>query len=392
MSTASTHPNAASYDRPCWRGVIAIALGGFALVVIEFLPVGLLPGIVKGFGVSEGTAGLTVTATAAFGFIAAPVVALSVGRLDRRIVLLALSALVVVSGVMSTLAPNFAVLLLARVLLGIGVGGFWSISIIAASRLVSADQVSKASSLVFSGISLATVVSVPLGAYVSDHAGWRVAFGIASVLAIAVCAFQFVGLPKIQTRAAVTPAEFVGLLKSKKIIAIYLAIILIVAGHFAAYTFVTPYLEQVVQIGSRAISVVLLLYGALAVVGTFVAGALASRNLRATVYANVALFVVSLLALAAAPHHVAVALTGFVVWAVCWGMAPVGTQLWLFSATQHAPEAAQSMNTCVFQLSITCGSLIGGFAVDHINLHASMWTGAAVLLFAVMAAGAVRRL
>ncbi|WP_233839085.1 MFS transporter [Paraburkholderia sp. ZP32-5] len=392
MSTTITHGGAARSDRPCWRGVLAIALGGLALVVIEFLPVGLLPGIIKGFGVSEGTAGLTVTATAAFGFIAAPITALSVGRLDRRIVLLALSALVVVSGIISTLAPNFAVLLLARVLLGIGVGGFWSISIIAASRLVPADKVPKASSLVFSGISVATVISVPMGAYIADHAGWRIAFGIASVLAIAVFIFQLVALPKIETPSAVTSADFASLLKSRKIIAVYLAIVFIVAGHFAAYTFVTPYLQQVVRFDANEISSVLLLYGALAVVGAFLAGVLASRDLRKTVYANVALFFASLIAMAVSPAHWSIVLVGLVLWAVCWGMAPVGTQLWLFNATQHAPEAAQSMNTCVFQLSITCGSLIGGLAVDHIDLHASMWTGAAILLLAVMAVLAVGRI
>src|ERR1700743_2245262 len=96
-----------------WLGVWAIALGAFALVVTEFLPVGLLPGIIKGFGISEGPAGLTVPATAVLGFVAAPVTALTVGKLDRRVVLLGLTALVILSGVMSAAAPNFLVLVIA---------------------------------------------------------------------------------------------------------------------------------------------------------------------------------------------------------------------------------------------------------------------------------------
>ena len=137
---------------PRWSGVVAIALGAFALVVTEFLPVGLLPGISRDLGIAEGTAGLAVTATAILGFLAAPITALSIGRADRRVVLLGLTALLVVSSVLSWQASNFATLLVARVILGVGVGGFWAISITAAAKLVPADRVHKASSLVFGGI------------------------------------------------------------------------------------------------------------------------------------------------------------------------------------------------------------------------------------------------
>ncbi|MGF6723442.1 putative MFS family arabinose efflux permease [Paraburkholderia sp. GAS41] len=96
------------------------------------------------------------------------------------------------------------------------------------------------------------------------------------------------------------------------------------------------------------------------------------------------LFLGSLIAIAALPHHFIIAIISLLCWALSWGMTPVGTQLWLFKSTQHAPEAAQSMNTLVFQLSITLGSLIGGLVADHIDLHASMWAGAAICGFAVL--------
>lgn len=367
-----------------WLGVWAIALGAFALVVTEFLPVGLLPGIIKGFGISEGTAGLTVTATAVLGFVAAPVTALTVGKLDRRVVLLGLTALVILSGVMSAAAPNFLVLVIARLILGIGVGGFWSISITAAARLVPENEVHKASSLVFSGISVASVVAVPMGSYIATHYDWRIAFVVASALAVGVLLMQLLTLPRIAMERGATVDDFIGLLKSRKILAIYLTIIFIVAGQFSGYTFVTPYLRQLAHFEPNVISALLLAYGVFAVLGNFAGGALAGKNLHKTVYGNAALFLGSLIVIAALPGHPFIAVVSLLVWALSWGMAPVGTQLWLFSETQHAPEAAQSMNTSVFQLSISLGSLIGGVVVDHIDLHASMWMGAAILALAVI--------
>lgn len=384
MSTTLTTHDAASTSASSWPGVWAIALGAFALVVTEFLPVGLLPGIIKGLGVSEGTAGLTVTATAVLGFIAAPVTALTVGRLDRRIVLLGLTALVTLSGVMSAMAPNFAVLVIARLILGIGVGGFWSISITAAARLVRSDQVHKASSLVFSGISVASVVSVPMGSYIAAHYDWRMAFVLASALSVIVFLMQLFTLPKIDMERGATIGDFLGLLKSREVVAIYLTIVFIVAGQFSGYTFVTPYLRELARFEPNTISELLLAYGVLAVLGNFLGGSLAGRDLHKTVYGNATLFLGSLVAIAALPGHPVVAIVSLLAWALSWGMAPVGTQLWLFSETQHAPEAAQSMNTSVFQLSISLGSLIGGVVVDHIDLHASMWTGAAIFALAVL--------
>jgi predicted MFS family arabinose efflux permease len=237
---------------------------------------------------------------------------------------------------------------------------------------------------VFSGISVASVVSVPMGAYIAAHYDWRIAFAVAAALAVIVLFMQIFTLPKIDMERGASLGDFIGLLKSRKILAIYLTIIFIVAGQFSGYTFVTPYLRQLAGFDPNTISVLLLAYGVLAVFGNFVGGTLAGRDLHKTAYGNAALFLGALIAIAALPAHPVIAIVSLLAWALSWGMAPVGTQLWLFSETQHAPEAAQSLNTSVFQLSISLGSLIGGVVVDHINLHASMWTGAAIFALAVL--------
>src|ERR1700754_2902187 len=182
----------------------------------------------------------------------------------------------------------------------------------------------------------------------------------------------------------VSLGHFFGLLRSPKIVAILLTVIFIVGGQYAGYTFVTPYLEKIVNVDTTVASTLLFFYGVVAVIGNFVGGALAGRNLYATVFGNVVLFLLSLLVLAAFAGHLPVAAVSLLIWALCWGMAPVGTQLWLFNATRDAPEAAQAMNTSVFQLSIGLGSLVGGFAVDRTGLHSSMWLGAIIMAFALI--------
>jgi DHA1 family purine ribonucleoside efflux pump-like MFS transporter len=375
-----------SDDTPAysWAGVLAIALGALSLVVTEFLPVGLLSGISRDLGVAEGTAGLAVTATAILGFIAAPVTAIAIGRIDRKLVLLGLTVLLIVSSVLSWTAGSFATLLIARIILGIGVGGFWAISITAAAKLVPPEKVHAASSLVFAGISIGSVIAVPAGSYIGAHADWRDGFLGASILAVVCFLLQLVFLPKLKMKEGVSVRDFFGLLKDSKVRAIFLTVIFIVAGQYAGYTFVTPYLEQVTHLDAAIVSGLLFAYGVSTVVGNFVGGAFAGRNLHNTVVATVWIFVLSLAAMAVFAGSPVFAGAALLIWALSWGMAPVGTQLWLYNATLHAPEAAQAMNTSVFQLSIGLGSLAGGIVVNHVGLHGSMWLGVAILALAVM--------
>jgi predicted MFS family arabinose efflux permease len=369
--------------RHSWPGVLAIALGALSLVVTEFLPVGLLPGISRDLGVAEGTAGLAVTVTAILGFIAAPVTAIAIGRADRKRVLLGLTALLILSSVLSWKAESFAMLLIARIILGIGIGGFWAISITAAAKLVPPEKVHAASSLVFAGISIGSVIAVPAGSYIGAHADWRVGFLGASVLAVFCFLLQLVFLPALKMKQGVNVRDFFGLLKNGEVRAILLTVIFIVAGQYAGYTFVTPYLEQIVHLDTAIVSALLFAYGVATVIGNFVGGAFAGRDLHKTVVATVWIYVLSLAAMATFASSPVLAGLALLVWALSWGMAPVGTQLWLYNATLHAPEAAQAMNTSVFQLSIGLGSLAGSVAVNHAGLQSSMWLGAAILALAV---------
>ncbi|MFI6761519.1 MFS transporter [Micromonospora sp. NPDC050417] len=371
-------------SRGSWAAVVGIALGAFALVVTEFLPVGLLPDMTREFGVSEGTAGLAITATALLGAIAAPLTTVVIRRIDRRAVLLALTALLVVAGAISAVASHFAVLIAGRVLLGLAVGGFWAVSLAAAARLVPPDRVHTASSLVLGGISIGAVVSVPAASFISAHYDWRTAYWAATALALIVFLIQVALLPKIPIQNAVAVSQFRQLLAMPKVRAILLTVVLVVGGHYAGYTFITPYLEQLTGLRTNSLSILLLAYGVLTVVGTFVGGALAARHRHRAVLITTIVFLLAMTAAAAFAHQAAVTTIAVLVWGLAIGMAPVCTQLWLHTNTTRFVEAAQAVNTGVFQLSIALGSLLGSVTVDLISLHSSMWLGAAALALAVI--------
>ncbi|WP_217492812.1 MFS transporter [Bacillus sp. FJAT-27264] len=367
-----------------WLSVFAIALGAIALVITEFLPVGLLPDICRSFGVLEGTAGLAVTSTALLGAVAAPLTTIVIGQLDRRIVLLVLTFMLIVSSVLSVFAPSFGVFIIARIILGLGVGGFWAIAVASAVRLVPQDKIARASSIVLGGISIGTVVSVPTGTFIAAHFDWRAAFTAASIFAIVTFIIQLILLPKIPMKQGVRVKDYVELFRFKKIRMIFAIVVFLVGGQYAAYTYVTPYLQQVTGTSSNVLGILMLIYGIVVCLGNFIGGFISKIGLQRMNAMTAFIYLVSLAAISLLGHSSIIVTIALITWAFAWGMAPLGAQLWIFSSIRNAPEAAQAIFTGVFQLSISVGSLIGGVAVNAINLTSSMWLGVILVALALI--------
>src|SRR4051794_41108686 len=159
---AQSDPLSSVRDRSSWAGVVSLGLGIFAIVMSEFLPASLLPLVADGLRVSVGEAGLAVSVTAFAGAVAALLISAVLPHADRRRVMLGLTVLAVVSDVLVAVAPSFAVLLIARLLLGVALGGFWAMATAMAAHLVHPDHVGRALTIINSGVALATVAAVPL--------------------------------------------------------------------------------------------------------------------------------------------------------------------------------------------------------------------------------------
>jgi predicted MFS family arabinose efflux permease len=183
--------------------VAAVAAGTFTVVTSEMLPVGLLTPISDSLEVSEGTAGLTLTVTGLVGAFSAPLITAAVGRIDRRVILCSLMVLVGAANLLVAWSPHFAVMMVARVLVGIEMGGVRALAGGLAVRLVAARSTGPATSMIFSGIAVASVAGVPAGAYIGELAGWREAFYVVGGLALLVAAAMAVLLPPLPAQEAV---------------------------------------------------------------------------------------------------------------------------------------------------------------------------------------------
>jgi predicted MFS family arabinose efflux permease len=368
-----------SSTRHGWLSVVSVALGSFVLVLSEFLPIGLLPAIASDLRVDIGTAGLMVVGTGLTGAVAAPVVTVLTSRVDRRTVLVALTVLLVVADALAALAPSFAVLFVARLLLGVGIGGFWAIGAGIAGRLVEASAAIRATSLITAGVSVATVVSLPLGAFVSSLGSWRLAFVIGGALGLVALVLQLVMLPSIPAQQRVRFATLGALLRIPRARVGLIATAFLFVAQFAAYTYVAPYLQDMVHIGPDAITLALLLFGLAGIAGNFVAGFTLSRSVIGTI--SVSKFVLAgavvLLPLLATQSVVGV-FAVIVVWGFVWGALPLGTQTWMAASSPAGSETGLALFVTTIQLAIALGSVLGGVAVTSLGIAADFWLSGAV--------------
>ncbi|MFJ8104528.1 MFS transporter [Streptomyces sp. NPDC096132] len=387
---SSTTPTAVSPDGTSptpvgsWAAVLALAGATFSVVTTEMLPVGLLTSLRDGLRVSAGTAGLALTLPRLVAAVTAPLLPVVLRRADRRQVLCALLLLLAAADLLSALAPGITVLLAARALVGVCIGGVWAVAAGLAVRLVPAASVGRATSVVFSGIAVASVLGVPAGTFLGAVAGWRWAFAAPAGLALAVAGALALALPPLPAERPVRIRELGLLVADPPIRRGLLSVALLVTGHFAAYTYVRPVLERVPGLGAGGMSGLLLGYGLVGVVGTFVAGVLAARDpLRAFRVIAAALgTVVALLIPAAASLPASTVL--LLLWGLVYGGVSVSAQAWLSATVPRAArEAASALVAGLFNTAIAVGAFAGGRAADALGPTAALVLAAALSLTAL---------
>jgi predicted MFS family arabinose efflux permease len=260
-----------------------VTLGIFCLMTSELLPVGLLTPVSEELAVSDGTAGLMVTMPGLVAALFAPLIAVYGARLDRRLLLCVLIALVGAANLACALAPEFTVVLVARLLVGFGIGGFWATAGGLAGRLVPPARIGRATTVIFGGVSAAAVLGVPAGTLLCQVAGWRAAFAGIGVLALLAGVCTALALPNIRGTRTATLTDLTRVLRGNAGVKMGLLVtILLVTGQFTAYTFVRPVLQDVSGVDDGLIGPVLLAYGAAGVAGSFLLGGRASRHLHRT--------------------------------------------------------------------------------------------------------------
>lgn len=367
-----------------WVAVGSIALGTFAMVTSEFLPIGLLSAIAHDLGVSEGHAGMLLSMPGITAAFAAPLLTVQAGKLDRRLVLLALSLLVALADLVTAFAPTLGIALLGRMVLGTALGGFWAFAAAAGRRLVAEQAGHQATALILGGISVGTVLGVPLGTWIGGLGGWRGAFEVVALLAGLVLIGQLALLPALPSRETTRFRDLLSILAVPSARLGFAAAALIAGGHFAAYAYLQPFLASI-HLPASQVTLVLAGYGIAGVIGTWAGARLAARNLRLT-FAGTGLAIAAAIAFAfLAGAHAWISVGLVMLWGAAFGALPVCVQIWTYEAAPDRFETGSALTVTVFQTAVAAGALTGGIAVDHVGvwlayLIGSLWAALAGLL------------
>lgn len=374
-----------------WPAVWVLGLGTFLFVTTELLPVGLLPSIGEGVGVPISIAGLLVSLYGGIAAVtAAPLTAL-LGRIDRRWLLAGLLVVLIVGNIASALAPTYLVLLLSRMLIAFAHGVFWSTTPAAGMRLVAPKDGVRAIAVVLGGISVASVLGVPLGTAIGQATDWRVAFLVIAGLGVIALIAVLVLLPSLPSRNGGNLAAIPGLFRNRGFRIAIVVAALAMSGHYLAYTYLTPYLEEIIGIPPALVSVLLLVFGAAGIAGNFLAGSAITRSLRWSLLGGVGLLALSLLALSLGARSPVIAVVLLVTWGLSYAALPVCLQTWVLRSAPHATDAASSVYVSVFNASIALGALGGGIAVEWAGIAAITWFGAVLVGLGFVAVAALGR-
>lgn len=354
-----------------WGAIAALSVSVFALVMAEFLPPSVLTPMAADLSVSLGAAGQAVTATAVVGALAALLVPVVTRSWDRKMVLLGLLATLCVSNLMTAVAGNLPVLLAARVLLGVALGGFWSMVAATAMRLAPMSILGRAMAIVFTGVTMATVLAAPVGASIGDLWGWRAAFWLAGLIGGLALLAVALTLPRLPARSEASLAGLIEVAARPQVGWALLGILLLISGHFAAFTYIRPVLEQVARMDIAAVSLALLVFGGAGFIGNLFGGLLSGRDPRLSVMGGASAIGIAMTLILALGVSAPVAIFALGLWGMGFAMLPVGFQAWVAAETVDKAELGGGLLTATFQVAIASGAVFGGLLVDRFSVLAA---------------------
>ncbi|HEC2581837.1 TPA: MFS transporter [Raoultella ornithinolytica] len=382
MSTLS-HENSHHQERAYWSGVLAMTLCVFVLIASEFMPVSLLTPIAADLRVSEGLAGQGIAISGALAVLTSLSLSTLAGNLNRKYLLLGMTALMALSATMVALSPSYLIYMTGRALIGIAIGGFWSMSAATALRLVPRRRVPHALAIFNGGNALATVIAAPLGSYLGAVMGWRGAFLCLVPVAIAAFIWQCFSLPAMAPDNNRQPGRSAFHLLSRPVVAVgLLACGLFFMGQFSLFTYVRPFLETVTRVDISALLLILLTIGIAGFIGTLVISHFLKRGLYSTLAAISSLMAVVAVTLILTGQHLwfVVPLLGF--WRLMATAAPTGWWAWVARTLPDDAEAGGGLMVAAIQLSIALGSTLGGLAFDHTGWQSTFALSSGLLIVA----------
>ncbi|RMI40398.1 MFS transporter [Streptomyces triticirhizae] len=367
-----------------WLGVAAITASLFVFLTTELMPIGLLTPLSESLGVSVGAAGLMVTAQGVAAGLGVPFLVAWTCRVNRRRLLTALLAVLALGNLVTSVAPTYPLILGTRLIMGFASGVFWAIGVSMAMRIVPERHANRAAAVVMSGISIATVVGIPLGTLLESATDWRTTFLIWAGLSALVFLAVALTVPSLPSANAVPVRQVFELpVRNVPLRVVLVMVALFVLGHFGAYTFVRPYLEEHASASAGFVTVVLIVFGVGGAIGNFVGGQTVNRSLRGSFVGGGLALVGALVMLLALGAHGAGVIAAMALWGLAFGVVQLSQINMTLAAAPETFEAAMSLNTMAYNTCIALGALAGGLLADHTGVSGVVWLGIVLVALAV---------
>jgi DHA1 family inner membrane transport protein len=367
--------------------LLALAVAAFGIGTTEFVIMGLLPEVANDLNVSIPDAGLLITGYALGVVFGAPILAIATANMPRKATLLGMTLMFILGNVLCALAPTYATLMAARVITALCHGAFFGIGSVVAAGLVAPNKRAQAIALMFTGLTLANVLGVPLGTALGQYAGWRSTFWAVAVIGVIAVIAQMVWLPKeIPMEKGNLVAEFRVLGKPNVLLALAMSV-LASTSLFSVFTYIAPILRDVTGVTPHGVTFMLLLFGLGLTGGSMLGGRLAdSRLLPALLGMSIAVVLIVAL-FSQTSHSVIPAAITLLLWGVvAFALCPI-LQLLIIDQASDAPNLGSTLNQSAFNLGNAAGAWIGGLVVaSGADLADLPWTGAAVGVLTVLTA------
>lgn len=350
MMLSATNTDVADTAAPAstnWSAVGSMAMCVALLIAAEFMPVSLLTPIASDLHASVGMAGQAISISGLFAVVTSLYIATFAARYDRRYVLIGLTGVMLLSLVLIALAPSFLILMVARALLGVVIGGFWSLATATVMRLVDEASIPKALGAIYMGNALATAFAAPIGSYLGGIIGWRGVFWALVPLGAVTMVWQWISLPMMASQAANPVSKTLGLLKRRNVAFAMVGVMLTFAGAFATFTYLRPFLETRTHVTLVELSLLLLGLGLAGFVGTSLASALAKRHLYLMLGLLPALLSVVTGWMLLTQHVLWSVALAMILWGTINSAIPVCWSTWLSQGVRDEPESGGGLMLAV---------------------------------------------
>ncbi|WP_145020844.1 MFS transporter [Paenibacillus sp. Y412MC10] len=369
--------------------LLALAISAFAIGTTEFISVGLLPLIANDLHISVTLAGLTVTLYALGVTFGAPILTSLTSGVPRKILLIGIMLVFIVGNSLAAASTGIGLLLTARIISALSHGVFMSIGSTIAADLVAENRRASAISIMFSGLTVATVTGVPLGTFIGQQLGWRAAFVAIVIVGVIALIANMILVPGNLRKGVRTPVrDQVKIVANGRLLLAFLITALGYGGTFVVFTYLSPLLHDVTGFKESTVALILLLYGIAIAIGNVIGGKAANRRpLSALLYMFLIQAVILLLLTFTAPFKIAGLITIFGMGLLAFMNVP-GLQVYVVMlAERFAPKAvdvASSVNIAAFNAGIALGAYLGGIVTDHLGLIHTAWIGSIMVAAAVL--------